>query len=98
MTGWAQINGGKLISPQDKMALDLWYAHHASLRLDLLILWRTVLTVVRGDRVWDDAVERARLFMAQCRGHTMDSAPVFDPRRRIGGDNSPYTSATLAGG
>lgn len=98
VTGWAQINGGKLISPQDKMALDLWYAHHASLRLDLLILWRTVLTVVRGDRVWDDAVERARLFMAQRRGHTMDSAPVFDPRRRIGGDNSPYTSATLAGG
>src|SRR4051812_10790969 len=42
VTGWAQINGGKLISRQDKMALDLWYAHHASFRLDLIILWRTV--------------------------------------------------------
>jgi lipopolysaccharide/colanic/teichoic acid biosynthesis glycosyltransferase len=63
VTGWAQVNGGKLINPKDKMALDIWYAYHASFRLDLVILWRTVLTILRGDRVQHDAIEQARSFL-----------------------------------
>jgi len=63
VTGWAQVSGGKLINARDKMALDLWYGYHASLGLDLLILWRTVLAMCRGDRLDADAIETARRFI-----------------------------------
>src|SRR5215208_1114533 len=63
VTGWAQVSGGKLINARDKMALDLWYGYHASLGLDLFILWRTVLAMCRGDRLDADAIETARRFI-----------------------------------
>ena len=34
ITGWAQINGGNLITKEEKGALDDWYIRHASLWLD----------------------------------------------------------------
>jgi len=64
VTGWAQVNGGKLLNVRDKMALDLWYGHHASFGLDALILWRTVVAVCRGDRVDAAAIEEARRFIS----------------------------------
>jgi lipopolysaccharide/colanic/teichoic acid biosynthesis glycosyltransferase len=59
LTGWAQINGGKLISAEEKCALDEWYVQNASLRLDAEIAWRTLLTVLRGDRRNDDQLAEA---------------------------------------
>jgi lipopolysaccharide/colanic/teichoic acid biosynthesis glycosyltransferase len=49
ITGWAQVHGGNLISAEEKRVLDDFYVHNASLRLDLLIFWRTIVTVVAGD-------------------------------------------------
>ena len=69
VTGWAQVNGGKLVEAQDKMALDLWYAYHASPMLDLLILWRSVLTVLFGDHLNEKAIDDARAFIASQPGH-----------------------------
>ena len=50
VTGWAQINGGNLISIEEKQALDMWYIHHASLWLDIKIIFLTLQTVVKGKR------------------------------------------------
>ena len=50
LTGWAQINGGKLVTVEEKNTLDEWYVRNACLRLDAEIVWRTFLTVLRGDR------------------------------------------------
>ncbi|BAV65625.1 sugar transferase [Sphingobium cloacae] len=50
LTGWAQTKGGQLLSLSEKLDLDLWYIDHASLRLDAVILWRTLLVVLLGDR------------------------------------------------
>jgi lipopolysaccharide/colanic/teichoic acid biosynthesis glycosyltransferase len=50
LTGWAQINGGKLVSVEEKNALDEWYVQNASPMLDFKIIWRTVATVIWGDR------------------------------------------------
>ncbi len=47
LTGWAQINGRNAISWEEKFAYDVWYVDHQSLRLDLAILARTVLHVLR---------------------------------------------------
>jgi len=59
LTGWAQIKGGRDISPEDKAALDVWYIVNASLALDISILLRTVITLVLGERVDPDAVKAA---------------------------------------
>jgi lipopolysaccharide/colanic/teichoic acid biosynthesis glycosyltransferase len=45
LTGWAQVNGRNAISWDQKFAFDLWYVEHASLSLDLKILWLTVRNV-----------------------------------------------------
>jgi putative colanic acid biosynthesis UDP-glucose lipid carrier transferase len=52
MTGWAQVNGHRGPTPTvesmaDRIELDLWYARHASFALDLKILLRTPLEVLR---------------------------------------------------
>jgi len=51
LTGWAQINGRNSISWPERIALDVWYASHQSLRLDLSILVRTPLVLLRGQDV-----------------------------------------------
>lgn len=56
LTGWAQIHGGPLLSLGEKLDLDLWYIRSASLRLDAIILWRTFLVVLMGDRWSHDPV------------------------------------------
>lgn len=59
LTGWAQVNGGPLLTQHDKLALDLWYVSRASLALDLLILWRTFGVILAGDQVKPTEVGRA---------------------------------------
>lgn len=49
ISGWAQVNGGKLVTPEEKRALDLWYISHASLLLELKIVVLTLLVMLRGD-------------------------------------------------
>jgi hypothetical protein len=50
ITGWAQVNGGVLLSPDEKERLDEWYIRNASLWLDLRIVFMTALMFFRGDR------------------------------------------------
>jgi lipopolysaccharide/colanic/teichoic acid biosynthesis glycosyltransferase len=50
LTGLAQISGGKLISVDEKDALDEYYVRHYSTFTDLGILARTVWVVLRGDK------------------------------------------------
>lgn len=59
LTGWAQVNGNALLDDRDKLALDLWYVEHASLKLDLLILARTIGVILHGDRINQRAVRGA---------------------------------------
>lgn len=51
VTGWAQINGRNAISWEDKFELDLWYVDNQSLWLDMKILWKTVVKVVRREGI-----------------------------------------------
>jgi lipopolysaccharide/colanic/teichoic acid biosynthesis glycosyltransferase len=49
LTGWAQVSGGRLVSPEDKAALDLWYIQNANLWLDMKIICMTAIMLLRGD-------------------------------------------------
>lgn len=51
LTGLAQVNGRNAISWEQKFAHDVEYVDTASLRLDLSIILRTVLLVVRRDGI-----------------------------------------------
>lgn len=58
LTGWAQVNGNALLSEQAKLALDLWYIEHRSLRLDILIVIKTVQVILFGERINQAEVRR----------------------------------------
>jgi lipopolysaccharide/colanic/teichoic acid biosynthesis glycosyltransferase len=51
LTGWAQVHGRNAISWEEKFALDVWYVDHVTLRLDLQILWLTILCVLRRNGI-----------------------------------------------
>ena len=42
ISGWAQVNGAKLVSKEDKEKLDEWYVRNASPWLDLKIIIMTL--------------------------------------------------------
>ena len=48
ITGWAQVNGRNALSWEDKLACDVWYVDHRSLRLDIIILYLTAKNVITG--------------------------------------------------
>jgi lipopolysaccharide/colanic/teichoic acid biosynthesis glycosyltransferase len=59
LTGWAQVAGGREVSASDKAALDIWYVRNASLRVDLMVIARTLPMVVFGERLNARAVQQA---------------------------------------
>ena len=48
LTGWAQINGRNSISWEEKFQYDVWYVDNRSLKLDLIIIFKTISQVIRG--------------------------------------------------
>ena len=48
LTGWAQINGRNSISWEEKFQYDVWYVDNQSLKLDLIIIFKTIGQVIRG--------------------------------------------------
>lgn len=51
ITGWAQIHGRNALSWEEKFALDVWYVDHWSPLLDLKILAKTALSVIRREGI-----------------------------------------------
>lgn len=51
ITGWAQVNGRNDISWKEKFALDTWYVDNKSLGLDIKILWRTIIKVLKREGI-----------------------------------------------
>jgi lipopolysaccharide/colanic/teichoic acid biosynthesis glycosyltransferase len=65
LTGWAQVNGGRIISADDKAMLDTWYVKKASFLLDIKIVIRTAKMLLVGDRINDEAVSEARQYFGR---------------------------------
>jgi lipopolysaccharide/colanic/teichoic acid biosynthesis glycosyltransferase len=63
ITGWAQVHGRNSLSWERKFELDVWYVDHASLALDLRILWLTVWKVATGNGVVEPGQATASEFM-----------------------------------
>jgi len=51
ITGWAQVNGRNAISWDKKFELDVWYVDHCSFFVDLKILFKTLLKVIKKEGI-----------------------------------------------
>lgn len=51
ITGWAQINGRNMVSWDERFIMDLWYVDHWNLFIDLKILLKTVIKVLRREGI-----------------------------------------------
>lgn len=51
ITGWAQVNGRNAISWSKKLDLDVWYVENLSLVVDIKVIWKTLLKVVKSEGV-----------------------------------------------
>jgi lipopolysaccharide/colanic/teichoic acid biosynthesis glycosyltransferase len=60
ITGWAQVNGGNLITTEEKGALDEWYVRNVSLWLDLRIALHTLRFLYIGEVRSEEALDEAR--------------------------------------
>jgi lipopolysaccharide/colanic/teichoic acid biosynthesis glycosyltransferase len=67
ITGWAQSNGRNAVPWQEKFEFDLWYVEHWSLRLDVEILLRTVVAVVRREGISAPGVATMPVFRGPLR-------------------------------
>jgi sugar transferase EpsL len=51
ITGWAQVNGRNALSWEEKFALDIWYVENWSLKVDVMILFRTLMRVLKREGI-----------------------------------------------
>jgi undecaprenyl phosphate N,N'-diacetylbacillosamine 1-phosphate transferase len=51
ITGWAQVNGRNAISWDKKFELDVWYVENISFILDIKILYKTILKVLKSEGI-----------------------------------------------
>jgi undecaprenyl phosphate N,N'-diacetylbacillosamine 1-phosphate transferase len=51
ITGWAQVNGRNAISWDQKFTYDVWYVDNISFTLDLKILLKTFIKVIKTDGI-----------------------------------------------
>jgi lipopolysaccharide/colanic/teichoic acid biosynthesis glycosyltransferase len=65
ITGWAQVQGRNSLSWPDKLAFDVWYVDHASLRVDAKIVALTLRALVSGGGVAADGHVTMPEFMGE---------------------------------
>lgn len=49
LTGWAQVNGGYDLTPREKWELDMYYIENRGVKLDTLIILKTIKVILTGD-------------------------------------------------
>jgi lipopolysaccharide/colanic/teichoic acid biosynthesis glycosyltransferase len=96
ITGWAQINGGNLVTAEEKGALDDWYIRHASLGLDLRIALLTLRVLFTGERRSEHAVTEAYAVREAASLDRMVAYSRLQPDRRRG-DQTASISRINAG-
>jgi lipopolysaccharide/colanic/teichoic acid biosynthesis glycosyltransferase len=62
ITGWAQVNGRNSIGWNQKFELDVWYVDNISLKLDLLIVLKTIVKVIRSSDIQQEGKATVEYF------------------------------------
>jgi lipopolysaccharide/colanic/teichoic acid biosynthesis glycosyltransferase len=75
ITGWAQVNGAKLVTKDEKEKLDEWYIRNVSLRVELRIIMMSLRVVLRGHFSSAEAAADSE----QVQSRNIDLAPATAP-------------------
>ena len=51
ITGWAQINGRNNLPWGKKFSLDIWYVKNRTFKIDILIIYKTILKVIKMENI-----------------------------------------------
>jgi lipopolysaccharide/colanic/teichoic acid biosynthesis glycosyltransferase len=51
ITGWAQVNGRNAISWEEKFKLDVWYVDYQSFKLDVKIIFKTAVKILKSEGI-----------------------------------------------
>lgn len=51
ITGWAQVNGRNNLTWEEKFEMDVWYVDNVSFKLDMKILFLTVIKVLKREGI-----------------------------------------------
>lgn len=62
ITGYAQCHGRNDVSWDDKLAMDVWYVNHVSIKTDVKILFQTIKSVVKRESIEVEGVEALDVF------------------------------------
>ena len=57
ITGYAQCHGRNDVTWDDKLAMDIWYVNHVSLKTDIMIIMKTIKAVLKRESVEVAGVE-----------------------------------------
>jgi lipopolysaccharide/colanic/teichoic acid biosynthesis glycosyltransferase len=84
ITGWAQVNGGTLLTPSEKLAFDEWYVRNASVWIDIRIIMKTLKVMIWGQsRPRPEHIELAARTMSveewEARGRGVPAAQWVNP-------------------
>ncbi|WP_121439536.1 sugar transferase [Salisediminibacterium halotolerans] len=52
ITGWSQVNGRNFLTWAERIPLDIWYMRNVSLKIDLLIILKTIKVLVLSEGVY----------------------------------------------
>lgn len=58
ITGLAQVNGRNNLSDRDKAAYDAKYASHLTMRLDILLIVETLVSVIKREGVFKETISK----------------------------------------
>ena len=91
LTGWAQVNGRNDLNWEDRLAQDVWYVEHRSLRLDVRIALRTLVVLVRRTGIsagGEATMSELRPQATDSRAVAAGTAPVHPPEPAAAGVSS----------
>lgn len=62
ISGWAQCHGRNAITWEEKLAMDVWYVNHISLKTDISIIFQTIKSVLYRESVEVEGVEALDIY------------------------------------
>ena len=85
ITGWAQVNGAKLVTKEEKEKFDEWYVRNASLWLDLKVVLMTLRIMGRNYlRSAEASADLAQVQAKQVELTTLAADPVtLEPAQKL---------------
>ena len=63
LSGWAQINGRNTVSWEDKFKYDVWYVDNVSFILDLKIVIKTIIKMIKREGISSDTSDTMEEFL-----------------------------------